>query len=310
LKPAGRPALAWSGLVLASLFWAGNALVARAFHDAITPFSLSFWRWLLAFALLLPFVALPLLRQRQALRAAGWRLWVLAALGIGGYSLLLYFAAQTTSAINITLLGISLPLMLFVGSGLMLGEWPQRNAWWGMALAVPGLLVLISSGSLRALLQLSFTPGDLLMLLAVVDWTLYSLLLRRWSSWLAPIPQLSLLAVLMGLGVILLAPLYLLDLLQGRHFAPTAANFAAIAYTAVFPSLFAYLAWNYGVQQLGAARTSLSNYLMPVFTAILGWLLLDEGLQGYHWTGAALIFAGLALANRPHAAGKQAAASQ
>jgi drug/metabolite transporter (DMT)-like permease len=299
LSAAGRPALAWTGLILASLFWAGNALVARAFHDDITPFSLSFWRWLLAFVLLLPFVAVPLLRQRKAVRAAGWRLWVLSALGIAGYSLLLYFAARTTTAINITLLGISLPLMLFVGSGLMLGEWPQRQAWWGMALAVPGLLVLISGGRLDSLLQLSFTPGDLLMLVAVLDWTLYSLLLRRWSVWLEPISQLSLLAVLMALGVVLLAPLYLFDLLQGRHFAPTAANFAAIASTALFASLFAYLAWNYGVRVLGAARASLSNYLMPVFTAILGWLWLDEALHGYHWTGAALIFSGLALANRP-----------
>jgi drug/metabolite transporter (DMT)-like permease len=123
LSTAGRPALAWTGLILASLFWAGNALVARAFHEDITPFSLSFWRWLLAFVLLLPFVAVPLLRQRKAVRAAGWRLWVLSALGIAGYSLLLYFAARTTTAINITLLGVSLPSVQLPDAGFCSDPW-------------------------------------------------------------------------------------------------------------------------------------------------------------------------------------------
>ncbi len=296
---AGRTELlAWGGLILASLFWAGNALVARGFHQAIPPISLAFWRWLVALLLLLPFIAIPLSRQLGALLAAGWRLGLLALLGIAGYSLLLYFAAQTTTAINITLLGVSLPLMLFLGAGVMLGEWPERRAWWGMGVAAVGLLVLVSGGSLAALRNLAFTPGDLLMLLAVLDWTLYSLLLRRWSNWLAPISPLVLLWVLMALGALLLLPLYLVSLYGGHDFERSPANLAAIGYTAVCASLFAYLAWNYGVQVLGAARVALSNYLMPVFTALLGWWLLGEGLQGFHWLGGALIFLGLLLATR------------
>ncbi|MCY1548121.1 EamA-like transporter family protein [compost metagenome] len=46
---------------------------------------------------------------------------------------------------------------------------------------------------------------------------------------------------------------------------------------------------------VGAAKAALSNYLMPVFTAVLGWLLLGEGLQPFHWLGGGLIFAGLLL---------------
>jgi drug/metabolite transporter (DMT)-like permease len=44
---------------------------------------------------------------------------------------------------------------------------------------------------------------------------------------------------------------------------------------------------------------SLTNYLMPVFTALLGYLVLGESLQGYHWLGGAMIFAGLLLGTRP-----------
>lgn len=294
---AGQVMLAWTGLILASLFWAGNALVARAFHQAIPPMSLAFWRWVLALLILLPFIAVPLWLQRKLLLAQWWRLLVLSALAIAGYSALLYSAAQTTTAINMTLLNTCLPLVLFLGAGFMLGEWPERRAWWGMALAAAGLLVIISQGQWRSLIELQFTHGDLVILLSIADWALYSLLLRRWSAQLAAISGLQLLGVLMALGIPMLLPFYLLELARGQVFLLSATNLAAIAYTAVFASLFAYLAWNFGIKVLGASRVALSNYLMPVFAAILSWWLLGEALQGFHWTGAALIFSGLLLAN-------------
>ncbi|MDP2745781.1 DMT family transporter [Pseudomonas sp.] len=293
--------VALAGLLLATLCWSGNALVARAFAGEIPPFALSFWRWSLALVLLLPFVAKPLWQHRVALRSAGWRLLVLAGVGIAGYNSLLYAAAQTTAAINITLVNTCLPLMTFIGAGLLLGEWPHRRAWWGMAVAAGGLLVLISKGSWASLSGLAFNKGDLIMLLAVADWALYSLLLRRWASYLLPIPPLALLGVLMLLGVPLILPFYLYELAQGAHFNLTAENLAAISYTAIFASLLAYLVWNHAIRILGAAKAALSNYLMPVFTAILGWLLLGEGLQNYHWLGAALIFAGLLLGTQGRA---------
>ena len=291
--------LAIAGVLMAVLCWAGNALVARAFAGEIPPFALAFWRWSLALALILPFVALPLWRQRAALRHAGWRLVVIAAFGIAGYNTFLYSAAQSTAAINITLVNTCIPLMTFICAGLLLGQWPARRAWWGMALAVCGLLVLIGRGDWRTLAELAFNRGDLIMLLAVFDWALYTVLLRRWAGYLAPISPLVLLGAFMLLGVPMILPLYLYELSNGAQLALTAANLSAIAYTAVFASLVAYLGWNHGVKVLGAANAAMGNYLMPVFTAILGWVLLGEGLQPFHWAGGALIFAGLLLATWP-----------
>ncbi|WP_044873490.1 DMT family transporter [Pseudomonas sp. LFM046] len=298
-KPNSRAVtLAWLGLLVASVFWAGNALVARAFHDAIPPFTLAFWRWSLALAILLPFVARPMWEHRSALRYAGWRLVVVAALGISTYSVLLYFAARTTVAINLTLLNTCLPLATFIGAGVLLHEWPPRRAWLGLGVATIGLLVLIAQGQLAQLAALTFNPGDLIMLVAVVDWALYTLLQRRWSQYLQ-LPPLVLLGALVLCGVPMLLPFYLLELASGQRFEPSVDNLAAIAYTGICASLLAYLLWNQGIRVLGVAKAVLTNYLMPVFTALLAYLLLDEGLQAYHWFGGALIFAGLLLATRP-----------
>lgn len=291
------PWLAWGGLLLAVLCWSGNALVARATQGAIPPLALSFWRWVLAFVLLLPFCAASLWQYRLILRRAGWRLPVLAALAIASYNSLLYLAAQTTGAINITLLNTCLPLVAFLGAGLLLGEWPRRGAWFGLLVSAGGLLYLISQGSWARLYALQFTPGDLIMLVAVAAWALYTLLLRRWQTWLA-VPPLTLLGALVGLGLPMILPFYLFELARVGPFAPNPATLAAIAYTAVCASLLAYLAWNHGVRCVGAARAAMSTYLMPVCTALLGWLLLGEPLQGYHWIGGGFIFAGLLLSSR------------
>lgn len=146
---SARQGPAFAGLLIAVLCWSGNALVGRAFHDSIPPLSLSFWRWVLATSLLLPFVAKGIWTHRATLRAAGWRLPVLAAMGIASYNSLLYTAAQSTEAINLTLVNTCLPLATFIGAGFLLGEWPLRRAWFGMAVAAGGLLYLISRGSGR-----------------------------------------------------------------------------------------------------------------------------------------------------------------
>ncbi|WP_417661432.1 DMT family transporter [Pseudomonas sp.] len=286
------------GLLLAILCWSGNALVARAVHNDISPFALAFWRWSLACALLLPFVIVPLHRHIADLKHAGWRLLVLSACGISAYNSLLYSAAQTTVAINITLVSTCLPLVTFIGGGLLLGEWPVRRAWLGMFIAAIGLLILITQGSWATLTSMSFNPGDLIMLLAVTDWAFYSLLLRRWSKYLQPIPPLALLGALMVLGVPMILPFYLFELAQGAQVNISATTIGAIIYTALFASLVAYLAWNHGIRVVGAAKAALTSYLMPVFTAILAWLLLGESLQVYHWIGGGLIFSGLLLATQ------------
>lgn len=291
--------LAIAGVLVAVLCWAGNALVARAFAGEIPPFALAFWRWSLALVIVLPFVALPIWRHRAEVRHASWRLLLIAAFGIAGYNTFLYSAAQTTAAINITLVNTCVPLMTFIFAGLLLGAWPTRRAWWGMAVAVLGLLVLICRGDWQTLARLEFNRGDMIMLMAVVDWALYTVLLRRWAAYLAPIPPLALLGIFMLLGVPLILPLYLYELSAGAQLLATPANLAAIGYTAVFASLVAYLGWNNGVKVLGASTAAMGNYLMPVFTAILGWILLGEALQIFHWIGGAMIFAGLLLATLP-----------
>lgn len=282
-------------LVLPPLFWAGNALVGRATSGEIAPIELSFWRWLLALALLLPFTLRDVLVHGRVLRAR-WRVVVLMGLfSVAAYNTLLYMAVQTTTAINATLMGASMPLMLLVLSRLWLGE-PIRPAQaLGIAVSALGMVAVVARGDPVRLLGLVITPGDGLMLLATLSWAIYSVMLKRFAL---PVPGAALLSVLIMVGLVALTPFYLWHVGHHGVLAPTARVLGAIGYTSVFASLFAYYFWNRGVVAVGAATAGQYTYLIPLFTAVLAVVLLGEEFRWFHTLGGGLIFAGLGLAAR------------
>ena len=282
-----------AGLVLCCLIWAGNALIARASAGILPPVGLSFWRWMMALLLLLPFTLRGLWRDRLLLLQYWKQIGVLAALSITSYNTLLYLAAQTSTAINITLVNTGLPVAAFIWTMLLLRQLPGKAMLLGTALSFLGLLVILSMGDPVRLLGLSFNPGDLIMVVAVLAWGLYSVRLRMW---MLPRSGMTQLAAMLLFGVPLLLPFYLWEYSQFGPMPLDANSLMAIAYTAVLASLAAYLAWNNGVRILGPATATLFSYLMPVFAALLSILLLGEALQWFHLLGGSLTFAGLLLA--------------
>lgn len=282
-------------LVLPPLFWAGNALVARASVGAIPPLAFSFWRWLLALSLLLPFTARSLWRSRAEL-AANWApLLGMGLCSVTAYNSLLYMAVQTTTAINATLMGSSLPLMVLIIARLWLGEPIRLRQAAGIAVSGLGLAAVITRGEPARLLQVELAPGDGLMLLATLSWAIYSVMLRRYPM---PLRGYSLLSALMIIGVAGIFPLYLWEAahVQGG-LSLTLHTGAFIVYTAVLASLAAYYFWNGGVAAVGAATAGQYTYLIPLFTALLAAPALGESFQWFHGLGGALIFAGIALAS-------------
>lgn len=97
-----------------------------------------------------------------------------------------------------------------------------------------------------------------------------------------------------------MAPLYALEIASGTTMKVNASSLLGIAYVGIFASVFAYIFWNRGVEQVGASRAGAFMYLMPVFTAALSLVLLGEALRSYHAIGIVLIFSGIYLSSRPY----------
>ncbi|MBB2486881.1 DMT family transporter [Mitsuaria sp. WAJ17] len=290
-------------LTLPPLMWAGNAVVGRWAAGAIAPLTLNFLRWLLAFLVLLP-LARPLWAERAALRQR-WRYFALTGfLGMGCYNALQYQALHSSTPLNVTLIAASLPLWM-LGVGMLLhGVRPGHRQLLGALLSLLGVALVLSRGSLQTLREVHFVDGDLLMLLAVFSWAVYSWLLARppahmqgeqrphwdWAS-------LLMAQLVFGLGFAGVSA-GAEQLLSTQPVAWGSGLALALLYVALGPSLLAYRCWGLGVTQAGPAVAAFFGNLTPVFAALMSAALLGEWPQWFHGAAFALIAAGIVVSAR------------
>lgn len=292
----------WLLLVLATLFWGLNTVIGRAVVGDIPPVAMSFWRWTIATLVILPFALSTLIRQWAVVRAH-WRILVLlGVLGVGVYNTLLYISLNSTSAVNAALLNGFSPAATVFFTWLVVREAISRRTAIGMLISLVGLIVIVTRGDLAVLTGLRFNLGDLLMIPAVVCWSLYTALLRFKPKELDGFAFI-LLTFLVGLVVVGAA--YAYELSTGAGFALTTENLAALAYVGTLPSLVSYIFWNAGVLALGANRGVQFYNLVPVWGTLLAVLLISEAYQFHHFAGMVLILVGVWLATaRPAGASR------
>lgn len=274
--------------LLAVLIWSGNAIVCKLAAGTIEPGVIAFYRWLLAWLLVTPFMARTVWQQRQQIRPHLRRLMILALLGMMLNQSLGYYAAQSISAVNIGILNALIPLLTVLLSLWLLRDTPTLGVATGSVLSFAGLLWLVSEGQPARLLAQGISQGDLLMMLSVFTYALYGVLLKRWSlpfsGWLMLYLQIS--AALLWL---------LPDFLRSDSWALTADNLPLVLYAALPASLLGTLFWLQGVRHLGANRTAIFMNLLPLFTTGIAVLWLGERLQSYHLWGGSLTLLGVLL---------------
>ncbi len=281
-------------LLLPPLFWAGNVVLARGVADLIPPVSMSFLRWAGALLFITPFTWAQVWRDRQALMA-GWRNLLLTSLfGIASFNTLLYTATQTTTALNCALMQSVMPVAIIVCCFFLYGDRINLAQGLGVVLCSLGAAWIVLHGDWQTLARLDFVEGDLLMLIAIIAYALYSALLRRRPQ----VHPLSFLTATIALGTLALLPLFLWELSRVDFPAIDLRVTASLLYVALFPSIVAYLCWNRGVELLGANRAGLFINLIPVFAAGMAVLFLGEQFRIYHIVGIVLVVAGMMLFQR------------
>lgn len=299
IKEGGPAAAIWSRayplLTVTALFWAGNSIVGRAARDLVPPAALSFWRWTLALALLLPLAWPHLKRDWPVLRAKWPIVALLGALAIGSFNILLYTGLQSTTALNSMLIQSALPALVLVVGALVMGDRTSPRQIAGVLISLIGVLAIIARGDPAMLWGLQLNIGDAIIGGAVLLWALYSVLLRRRPA----VHPLSFLAASMVVGIAVIIPFYVHELLSGRLIVPAMGSALAIAYVSIFPSFLAYLFFNRGVELIGSAATGQYMNVMPLMGAGLAMLFLGEVLHLFHIAGLALIVAGILVAGRP-----------
>jgi drug/metabolite transporter (DMT)-like permease len=235
----------------------------------MAPLELNFWRWLVAFAALLPFTLGSLWRGRALIMRNGGFISLLALTGVVVPHTCVYAALGTTSAVNALLLMSVVPLLINVGDWAVFGEPMHKRQWLGMTLALTGAAILIARGDIDTLVNLRFGKGDL---------------------WMIP-------AVFSVAALVMMLPMMLIS--GSPIIPPSGARLVAgLLYVGVLASAAAFLLWNRGVARLGPGRSGPFLYLMPVYGSLLSAVFLGEAARNFQYAGGTLVFLGLWLARR------------
>jgi drug/metabolite transporter (DMT)-like permease len=282
-------------LTLAPLFWSCNWIVGRGLSHDVPPFAMTFYRWLFAIVILAPF-ALPRLRADLPLVRRHWKaLLGLGVIGIGTHNALAYLGLRYTTAMNGVILNSFIPVMIVTLSWLLLRERLAPLQVAGIVVSLGGVLTILSQGSLAALAGFRLNTGDLLIILSMAMWSIYTIGLRFRPRGMH---LLSFLFVIACIGDSAILPFYLVETSLGQPMQWTLASAVSLAAIGLFSSVLAYIFWNRGVEQVGANVAGLFVHLMPVFGVVLAWVVLDERLAAFHVAGIALILCGIFITSR------------
>jgi len=259
--------------------------------------TLSFLRWSFAFLIILPFAWKHLARDWPAIRGRLGIMILLSITGIGAFNTLQYWALEHTQALNTLLLQSAGPLVVAVWSLLLLGVRLTLAQAAGVLLSMAGVLIILMHGDLTKLSNIEFNRGDLIFIVALVIFGLYSVLSLKRPG----IHGLSFVAFTFGAGAACLVPLFIWELFSRPVMQIDTANLLTLFYVALFPSTLAYLCFNRGVQLIGANRAAPFFHVVPVFGTVMSIFFLGEHPQAFHFIGFALVLTGVFVASRkPH----------
>lgn len=283
-------------LVLATLLWGGNFVIGRAVAGDIPPITLAFLRWCVAFIVFLP-IAYSRVKREWPMIKTHWPIVIVMAItGVACFNTLVYIGVYYTTSINASLMNSSTPIIIYILSFIFLKERLSKFQLIGTALSLAGVAFILSKGSLETLLSFSFNKGDLIVLIAVFCWGVYSLLVKQYAGRL---PGYSTFLVTIALGVIMLLPFTIYELITTSvDIVWSPSTIGAILYVGIVASIIAFLSWNNGVVALGANKASIYLNFIPLFAAIFAVLFLGEDLLLAQVIGGLAVICGVLLANK------------
>jgi drug/metabolite transporter (DMT)-like permease len=293
IRPTVGVPLAVLLLTLTAMMWAGNAVAGRLAVGEVSPMLLTLMRWFMAVMILLPLAW----RHLRADRAELVRLWpfllAMGAMGYTGFNILLYTAARTTSAVNITIIQAAMPMLIFTMNLVVYAVAIRPLQVLGYALTVLGVALVAGQGDLAGLAQLQVTEGDALMLAASVLYAGYTVALKR-RMVLHPLSFLT--AMCIGAMLVGLPAAAFEYGIGATEWPGTPLAWGVVAYTGLAASVLSQWFYMTGVGVMGANRAGLFINLVPVFGAGLAVAILGEAVALYQGLALLLVLGGILIA--------------
>ncbi|WP_256718946.1 DMT family transporter [Paenibacillus odorifer] len=278
--------------LLTILIWGTTFISTKILLKDFTPVEILFFRFLIGYFVLLLIYSRPI-------RTTSFKeelLFISAGLcGVTLYFLIENIALVYTLASNVGVIVSIAPFFTAVIAHFFLEEEKfHRQFFIGFLIALAGIILIGLNGSY--LLQLN-PIGDLLALLAPVVWAIYSVLMRKIS--LLKIHTIGATRRVFFYGLLFMLPtLFLFDFQLGLSRFKEISNVAHLLFLGLGASALCFLTWNKAVGILGAVKTSVYIYIVPVITVAASALVLNEKITWAILTGTFLTLTGSYISER------------
>ena len=288
--------LAYTFLVLATLFWSGNFIVGKfASLFEIPPLTLNFFRWVMVWFILIPFTFKEIIHKKKYIKENWLLISFMGIITISTFNSVVYFALNYTQVINAVLMLAGIPAVVMILSSIMNIERTNFFQLVGLILSVLGVGTIISNAEIEKILSLNFNKGDLWMLVCVLSWSLYSTLLKKKKFELS---QFTFIQLMVTVGLIFLIPQYFYERSIGLEVSTNKYFIAILLYVVIFPAIAAYYCWQKAIELIGPNRSAIFVQLMPLFSALMAIFIFNEMFKLYHFIGGTFIISGIYLSNR------------
>lgn len=278
--------------LLTILIWGTTFISTKILLKDFTPVEILFFRFLIGYFVLLLIYSRPI-------RTTSFKeelLFISAGLcGVTLYFLIENIALVYTLASNVGVIVSIAPFFTAVIAHFFLEEEKfHRQFFIGFLIALAGIILIGLNGSYL----LPLNPiGDLLALLAPVVWAIYSVLMRKIS--LLKVHTIGATRRVFFYGLLfMLPPLFLFDFQLGLSRFKEISNVAHLLFLGLGASALCFLTWNKAVGILGAVKTSVYIYIVPVITVAASALVLNEKITWAILTGTFLTLTGSYISER------------
>ena len=279
---------AYIALSVQTLIAAGTFLVAKDATGRFAPQELVWFRIVLAGILV---SSAYLIVARKEPRPSGRDLATLAFLGVLGTTInqgFFLFGLAKSTPLHAALLYAFTPVFVLVGSRLFLGQPITGRRVAGLVLAVSGVALILTAQGL----SLADGPlqGDLLILIAVAAWALYTVIGKGVLTRVRPFTMIAWAFLFGALSMIPFAP-WVLDGFDFR--SPGLRGWLDVLYLSAVTSGVAFTLWYYALRRLDATQVAVFTNLQPPATAVLAWMVYGTVPGPQLAVGGALVLAGV-----------------
>lgn len=221
----------------------------------------------------------------------------LGILGITWFSLAMFYGVRATTPVNAALIMATTPLTTLLLAYFFEKEKIDTNRAIGIALGMTGVLLVVSKGSLSALLSLHVAQGDIIIFGGSIGWALYTVLSRKFIKG-ANLFEMTAYSMLFGTLAMIPIAFWLEEPFVAMK-AATGTMHLAIIYMGLCGSMLAYLFWFRGIEHVGPARTAIFFNLVPVSTMAVS-VMMGQHPNIWQLTGAVIVVMGVLFTTGTH----------